>query len=61
MSFFIVNSSAIVPDSLKTALLVRLLKEVSLNFEEFKNFRPVSNLTFISKVIEKIIASQLTN
>lgn len=54
-------TSATVPDSLKIALLLPLLKKVSLDFEEFKNFRPVSNLTFISKVIEKTVASQLIN
>ena len=58
----IVNLSlvnAIVPESLKTALVIPLLKKPDLDVEDHKNFRPVSNLPFISKVIEKIVSSQL--
>ena len=47
------------PNSLKTALIIPLLKKSNLNTEDFKNFRPVSNLPFISKVTEKSVAIQL--
>ena len=36
-----------------------LLKKMSLNPEVLKNYRPVSNLTFVSKLIEKTVSSQL--
>ena len=36
-----------------------LLKKQSLSPDEFKNFRPISNLSFLSKVIEKCVAKQL--
>ena len=47
------------PSSLKSAIVKPLLKKSSLDPENYKNFRPVSNLPFLSKVIEKIIAAQL--
>lgn len=36
-----------------------LLKIMSLDLENYSHFRPVSNLTFISKATEKEVASQL--
>ena len=53
--------SAIMPNGLKMALLTPLLKKSSLDHEEFKNFRPISNLKFVSKVIEKVVAAQVNN
>ena len=47
------------PNSLKTALIIPLLKKTNLDTEDFKNFRPVSNLPFVSKLIEKSVAVQL--
>ena len=58
----IVNRSldeAFIPNSLKTALIIPLLKKTNLDTEDFKNFRPVSNLPFVSKLIEKSVAVQL--
>ena len=48
-----------IPKSLKTALIRPLLKETGLYSDILKNDRPVSNLTFISKVIEKVISGRL--
>ena len=36
-----------------------ILKESSLDKEIFKNYRPVSNLNFISKILERVMAVQL--
>ena len=47
------------PKSLKTALIRPLLKKIGLDNNILKIFRPVSNLTFISKVIEKVISGRL--
>ena len=58
----IVNRSldeALMPNSLKTALIIPLLKKTNLDTEDFKNFRPVTNLPFVSKLIEKSVAVQL--
>jgi hypothetical protein len=35
------------------------LKKSNLEFEEYSNFRPISNLKFLSKIIEKAVATQL--
>jgi len=45
--------------SQKLAIVNPLLKIPSLDAGERKNHRPVSNLTFMSKVIERIVAEQL--
>ena len=40
-------------------MLNPLLKKPALDTEEFKNFRPISNLRFLSKITEKVVATQL--
>ena len=58
----IVNLSlhhALVPPSLKMALLLPSMKKPSLDHEEFSSFRPISNLKFLSKAVEKVVASQV--
>ena len=60
----IVNLSletSVMPTELKQAVIRPLLKKPSLDYQEFKNFRPISNLTFLSKVIEKVVALQLVD
>jgi hypothetical protein len=52
--------SGIFPDVHKTALVTPLLKKPTLDHNELKNFRPVSNLSFVSKLIEKVVLSQLS-
>ena len=47
------------PGILKQAILKPLLKKPSLDSNDFKNYRPISNLRFISKTIEKCVAKQL--
>ena len=59
----IVNMSlrdSLIPKSLKTALIRPLLKKTGLDSDILKNYRPVSNLTFISKVIEKVVSGKLS-
>ena len=52
-------STGIFPSKLKSAIVLSLLKKQNLDSESFKNYRPVSNLPFISKVIEKIMPCRL--
>jgi predicted nucleic acid-binding Zn-ribbon protein len=52
-------SSATVPTSLKSATVTPLLKKSSLNGEDMKNYRPVSNLPYLSKLIEKVVVKRL--
>ena len=51
--------STVVPTTMKKAVLCPVLKKVSLDFEDFSNFRPVSNLKFLSKIVEKAAAVRL--
>lgn len=44
---------------MRQALVTPLLKKQSLDPGDPKNFRPVSNLSFLSKVIERAVAHQL--
>ena len=49
------------PTALKTALVRPLLKKPNLDKNEMKNFRPVSNISFASKIIEKAVTKHLDN
>ena len=51
-------TSGIFPDSLKIALVKPLLKKPNLDLIE-KNYRPVSNIEFIRKSIERAATVQL--
>ena len=58
----IVNMSlrdSLIPKSLKAVLIRPLLKKIGLDSHILKNYRPVSNLTFISKVIETVVSVRL--
>ena len=47
------------PQNFKEAHVRPLLKKTSLPKNELKNYRPVSNLSFISKILEKKVANGL--
>uniref|UniRef100_A0A803U146 Reverse transcriptase domain-containing protein n=1 Tax=Anolis carolinensis TaxID=28377 RepID=A0A803U146_ANOCA len=47
------------PSHLKQAVVRPLLKKVSLDSTVLNNFRPISNLPFLGKVLERVVASQL--
>ena len=47
------------PDVLKSAQITPLLKKPTLDCEILKNYRPVANLKFLAKTIERSCASQL--
>ena len=51
--------NATVPVSFKEAVLDPILKKDSLDHEVHKNFRPVSNLRFVSKPTEKVVGLRL--
>ena len=52
-------TSGSVPECLKHAIISPLLKKQNLDQNELKNYRPVSNLSFISKLIEKAVFHQI--
>ena len=47
------------PADLKAASVKPLLKKQSLSSDEYKNFRPISNSSFLAKVVKKFVAKQL--
>ena len=58
----IINKSLVlaeVPASLKTALLRPLLKDRDLDWNAKASYRPVSNLPYLSKLLEKVVHSRL--
>jgi len=52
-------SSGVMPTSLKKPLVNPLLKKLHLLLEILKNFRPVSNLAYLSKLIERVVAVRI--
>jgi hypothetical protein len=48
------------PQQFKHSLVTPLLKKPNLDAETLANYRPVSNLPFISKIIERMVASRIT-
>ena len=46
-------------DGVKQADIIPLLKNNSLDPNVLKNFRPVSNLTFLGKLIERVVLKRL--
>ncbi|KAG1928623.1 hypothetical protein F2P79_023546, partial [Pimephales promelas] len=54
-------SSGMVPTSFKTAVVIPKLKKPGLNQDDLNHYRPISNLPFISKLLERAVASQLNH
>ena len=59
----VINQSlqtGVFPSIFKEAIVKPLLKKTSLDPNSLKNYRPISNLSFLSKLTEKIVLSQLS-
>ena len=54
-------SSGLFPPSFKIAVVKPLLKKPSLDSNDLKNYRPVSNMPVLSKITDRIILSQLND
>ena len=52
-------STSHVPRTLKTAVVTPVLKKLTAGPDELTNFRPVSNLPFIVKLLEKVVSRHL--
>ncbi len=49
------------PESIKEAILIPLLKKkILLDPEILKHFRPISNLAYVSKLMEMVVHDQVT-
>ena len=51
--------SDVFPSFYKSAIVKPLLKKSTLDSNDMKNYQPVSNLSFMSKILEKVVAYQL--
>ena len=47
------------PSAFKNAVVILLLKKVELDDNQLKNYRPVSNLRFLSKLSEQVVQNSL--
>ena len=59
---FVFNSSlasGIFPQCFKSTLVTPILKKRCLDHNDLNNYRPVSNLCFIAKILEKLVLSQV--
>ena len=54
-------STGVFPSSMKTARVKPLIKKHNLDCNELKNYRPVSNLSFLSKLIERAVSLRLNS
>ena len=52
-------TTGVFPASLKTADVTPLIKKTSLDQDVLKNYRPVSNLAYTGKLIEKVVLWRL--
>ena len=52
-------SLGVVPSGFKTAYITPRLKKPDLDPADVKSFRPISNLTVLSKLLERLVARQL--
>ena len=52
-------SSGVVPESFKTVHSVPLMMKHSLDRNDMKNYRPIANLLFLDKVLERIAEAYL--
>ena len=51
--------SGTVPRVLKKTAVRPLIKKANLDLEDLSNYRPVSNLPYLSKILERAVADQL--
>ena len=53
-------SNGIFPDVMKQAVITPLLKKPTLDKENLSNYRPISNLSFLSKLLERVVLNRLS-
>jgi len=53
-------TNCFVPEGMKTAIVTPILKKSNLDSSDISSFRPISNLSFVSKLLERAVSQQLT-
>ena len=59
--FYSSLASGIFPQCFKSALVTPILKKKCLDHNDLNNYRPVSNLCFVAKILEKLVLSQVSS
>ena len=54
-------ATGIFPQCFKSALVTPILKKMCLDHNDLNNYRPVSNLCFIAKILENLVLSQVSS
>jgi exonuclease III len=54
-------STSTFPEALKEAAVTPLIKKASLDVENLKNYRPVSNVAYVGKLVEKAAITRLSS
>ena len=54
-------SADLVPAAFKTAIITPLLKKTGLNDSDPSNYRPISNLATLGKLLERVVVQQITS
>ena len=57
--FYLSLSEGLVPSVFKAAYVTPLLKKADLDSTDAKSYRPISNLSVSSKLLERLVAQQL--
>ena len=52
-------SSCLVPGNFKAAYITPILKKADLDAADVKSYRPISKLSVLSKLLERLVARQL--
>ena len=58
----IVNLSLVegrVPGQMKRAIVLPLLNKTGMDHDDLRNYRPLSNLSFLSKLLQSVVAARL--
>ena len=53
-------STGFFPDQFKACSVIPLLKKYNLDREDLSNYRPISHLSFLSKLTERVVKNRLT-
>ena len=59
----LVNASldyAAFPSSMKHAIVMPIVKKPGMDLSSLSSYRPISNLPFVSKLLERVVAYELT-
>ena len=54
-------ASGIFPQCFKSVLVTQILKKRCLDHNDLNNYRPIFNLCFIAKILEKLVLSQVSS